>query len=130
MIVIEKDIYNLAKIFFEFPNHDGMISINQLLQLKEFKHCPFKRLLPRAFGVEKIDSQSQDKDKYRGKEENVVIHSVNSYQLNGREHGFGENKPNDFENLPLISFKQFCEMMKYFSPNCPNDSKIECIIDN
>jgi len=29
-----------------------MISLNELLEIKEFKHCPFKKFLPYAFDLD------------------------------------------------------------------------------
>ena len=49
----EEDIYFLAKKFFSSnPNREGMISLEELLEIKEFKFCPFRKFLPYGFDLE------------------------------------------------------------------------------
>jgi Ca2+-binding EF-hand superfamily protein len=53
----EKDIYYLYKKFIKLePNEQGCISNNQLLELPEFKYCPFRTHLIRVFQLDKETS--------------------------------------------------------------------------
>jgi hypothetical protein len=57
----EKDIYYLYKKFLKLePNPNGLISNTQLMELPEFKYCPFKSHLPRVFKLEKNPLQPKE----------------------------------------------------------------------
>ena len=58
----ERDIYFLYQKFLRLDPSDGLISNSQLMELPEFKYCPFKNHLIRVFKLSKDDNIPKKSD--------------------------------------------------------------------
>jgi Ca2+-binding EF-hand superfamily protein len=119
------------------PNHKGMISNSQLLELPEFKYCPFRPHLLRVF---KLNNEGTDDDPFNNAGEifaypsdplskmNQNSNFMNSFdRMRGRHHRRESYLKSDLViGKPHIGFKKFCEIMKVFSYRTPTEVKIKC----
>lgn len=97
----EKDIYFLYKKFIKLePNKHGHISNTQLLELPEFKWCPFKKHLIRVFKLtpdKETEKQENEVEEEQDSEEAIPTNNRNN--INNVSDDFNNvfNIPNDDE---------------------------------
>lgn len=138
----EKDIYYLYEKFQKLePNHDSKISNSQLLELPEFKYCPFKSSMIRVFKLEDgndsssvsaSDSSSARSIKEEIKETErqvttqrgqIKINNDKNYDLLIKNNNFirsmDKNQPNaskrkfSYIQGPIIVGKQYIDFTKF-----------------
>jgi Ca2+-binding EF-hand superfamily protein len=137
-LVDERDIYHLAIKFLKLePNNKSLISNTQLLELPEFKYCPFRSHLLRVFKLD--NDQGSDTDMFPN---NVYAYSLDPVsklnQNNNFMNSFDKNKSGHHRRRDsyirgdlmvgkqYIDFKKFCEIMKVFNFRTPPEVKIKC----
>ncbi len=89
----EKDIYFLFCKFCKLePNSEFKISNNQLIELPEFKFCPFKSHLIRVFGLDNSKEdykQEYDESEEEGEEEKEeTIKNSSNKKTNHKHNNF------------------------------------------
>lgn len=109
----ERDIYKLYIKFQKLePNEEGLISNTQLLELPEFKYCPFRNHLLRVFklistepneeGEKDEDELQSDDDKVNSSKRNSIKVYVKNKQKNNNFIG-----SIDKSNIKLKYFRLF-----------------------
>ena len=134
-LVDERDIYYLYIKFKKLePNGNWLISNSQLLELPEFRFCPFRGHLIRVFKLEQdfnIGANEDGNNIYlyddplnnKINKNNNFINSIDRSQRRG-----SYVRSNISIGRQYINFKKFCEIMKVFSYRASTELKIKCKI--
>ena len=98
----EKELFYMYHKFLQlFPNEGGFITVNQLLEMREFKFCSFGRFLPRALRLNTARGYGQELKqtvKNIGEEKRIdSVLSINDID----DDGNNKKKETEFKKLIL-----------------------------
>jgi hypothetical protein len=124
----ERDIYFLYLKFLRLDPLDGLISNSQLLELPEFKYCPFKKHLIRVFKLskdnddlpKKTDQEEIHKDQNLELVESVKDdESVQNRMFNINQPSINDVESNNVQNIKKLNIQE----VTLHQPHTNNNSK-------